>query len=102
MVDLNPQITTLLLVSTGTLLILLIASFVSRPRVFTQYLLHMTGIRLSPKEVAAVFKTRGKAGVRDLFLELIIHEDLKDGPRITPDSQPDTAPLTQSRHHEED
>ena len=89
MIELSPQVTTLLLVSTGILVLLLVASLLSRPRVFTQYLVHMTGITLSPREVAAVFKERGKAGVRDLFLELIIREDLKDGPRITPESSPD-------------
>jgi hypothetical protein len=89
MIDLPPQVTTLLVVSTGILVLLLIASFLSRPRVFTQYLFHMTGITLSPREVATVFRERGKAGVRDLFLELIIREDLKDGPRITPDTSPD-------------
>jgi hypothetical protein len=89
MIDLPPQVTTLLVVSTGILLLLLVASFMSRPRVFTQYLFHMTGITLSSREVATVYKERGKSGVRDLFLELIIREDLKDGPRITPDSSPD-------------
>lgn len=89
MVDLSPQATTVLLVSTGVLLLLLVVSFLSRPRVFTQYLFSMTGIRLSPKDVAAVYKARGKDGVRELFLELIIREDLRSGPRITPDSRPD-------------
>mgnify|MGYP001587967519 CR=1 FL=1 len=73
----------------GILLFLLIVSFLSRPRVFTQYLQAMTGIRLSARDVARVFKQRGKAGVRDMFLDLIIREDLKSGPRITPDSAPD-------------
>jgi len=39
--------------------------------------------------VAAVFKERGQAGVRDLFIELIVREDLREGPRITPDTPPD-------------
>lgn len=78
-----------LLGSTGVLLLLLVASFLSRPRVFTQYLQHMTGIKLSHRDVAAVFKERGQAGVRDLFIELIVREDLKDGPRVTPDTPPD-------------
>jgi hypothetical protein len=89
MVDLPPQIMNALLVSTGALLLLLIASFLSRPRVFTQYLRTMTGISLKPADVARVFKERGQAGVRDMFLELIIREDLRGGPRITPDSAPD-------------
>ncbi len=93
LIDLPPHLTTLLLVTAGILLLLLVISFASRPRVFCQYLEHMTGVKLSPREVAHVFKERGKAGVRDMFLELMIVEDLKDdletGPRITPDSKPD-------------
>lgn len=91
MIDLSPQATTVMLVSTGVLVLLLAVSFLSRPRVFTQYLFTMTGIKLSPRDVAAVFKERGKDGVRELFLELIIREDVKSGPRITPDSKPDKA-----------
>jgi hypothetical protein len=90
MIDLSPQVNMFLVVSVGVLLLLLVVSFLSRPRVFTQYLHTMTGIRLSARDVARVFKQRGKAGVRDMFLELIIREDLKSGPRITPDSVPDT------------
>ncbi|MCU0294008.1 MAG: hypothetical protein MUF10_18830 [Thermoanaerobaculaceae bacterium] len=93
MIDLSPQAMTVMLVSTGVLVLLLAVSFLSRPRVFTQYLFTMTGIRLAPKDVAAVFKERGKDGVRELFLELIIREDVKSGPRITPDSKPDKALL---------
>lgn len=94
MLDLLPTpIVNALLISIGTLLLLLIASFLSRPRVFTQYLRTMTGISLQPADVARVFKERGQAGVRDMFLELIIREDLKGGPRITPDTQADTALL---------
>jgi len=78
-----------LLGSTGVLLLLLVASFLSRPRVFTQYLAHMTGIRLSHRDVAQVFKDRGQAGVRDLFIEMIVREDLREGHRITPDTPPD-------------
>jgi hypothetical protein len=89
MFDLSPQIINALLVSTGALVILLIVSFVSRPRVFTQYLKTMTGITLKPADVARVFKDRGQVGVREMFLELIIREDLRGGPRITPDSKPD-------------
>jgi hypothetical protein len=89
MPDLSPQVTMVLVGTTGALLLVLIISMLSRPRIFTQYLEHMTGIKLSPREVARVFKARGKAGVRDMFLELIIREDLKDGPTITPDTPPD-------------
>lgn len=68
------------------LLVILIISFGSRGRVFCQYLKYMTGIELTPSEVMTVFKKRGKAGVRELFLELLIREDLEDEPTITPDS----------------
>ena len=88
-IDLSPQMTAILVATAGVLVLLLLVSFLSRPRVFTQYLEHMTGIKLSPRDVARVYKSRGKGGVRDMFLELIIREDLKDGPRVTPDSKPD-------------
>jgi hypothetical protein len=90
MIELSPQMNTFLIISVGVLLLLLVVSFLSRPRVFTQYLQAMTGIKLSARDVARVYKQRGKAGVRDMFLELIIREDVKSGPRITPDSIPDT------------
>ena len=90
MIDLSPQMNTFLVAGAGVLLLLLVVSFLSRPRVFTQYLHTMTGIKLSARDVARVYKRRGKAGVRDMFLELIIREDVKTGPRITPDSAPDT------------
>jgi hypothetical protein len=94
MVDLPPQYVTLLLVTLIVLLLILTTSILSRPRVFTQYLEHMTGIKLSPRDVARVFKRRGRPGVRDMFLELIIREDLRDSPRITPDTPPDRGVLT--------
>jgi len=90
MIELSPQMNTFLIAGVGVLLLLLLVSFLSRPRVFTQYLQAMTGIKLSAQDVARVYKQRGKAGVRDMFLELIIREDVKSGPRITPDSIPDT------------
>lgn len=72
------------------LLLLLLASFLSRPRVFCQYLKVMTGIELKPAQVKGRFKKRGRAGVRDLLIDLIIREDLSDPKRvITPDSKPD-------------
>jgi len=89
MFELPPSAVYYLLGSTGVLLLLLVASFLSRPRVFTQYLAHMTGIKLSHRDVAEVFKERGQAGVRDLFIEMIVREDLREGPRITPDTPPD-------------
>ena len=90
MIELSTQMVIYLVTAVGILLLLLVVSLLSRPRVFTQYLEAMTGIKLSARDVARVYKQRGKAGVRDMFLELIIREDLKSGPRITPDSTPDT------------
>ena len=76
----------------SVLLLLLLASFVSRARVFCQYLHHMTGIDLRPGTVRGLYKRRGKAGVRDYLIELLIREDLADPSRIvTPDSKPDTS-----------
>lgn len=89
MPEMSPQVLVIFLAATGALLLVLVLSIMMRPRIFTQYLEHMTGIQLSPRDVARVFKTRGKAGVRDMFLELIIMEDLRDGPKITPDTPPD-------------
>jgi len=61
------------------LLLLLVVSFASRPRVFSQYLRTMTGIAVSPGEVRRVFRERGRSGVRELFLDLLIREDLREG-----------------------
>lgn len=61
-----------------TLLLLLVVSFASRPRVFSQYLKSMTGIAVSPGEVRRVFRQSGRAGVRELFLDLLIREDLRE------------------------
>ncbi len=88
MPELTPQVTMVLMATTGALLLVLIISMLSRPRIFVQYLEHMTGIKLSSRDVARVFKAHGKAGVREMFLELIIREDLKDGPTIMPDTPP--------------
>jgi hypothetical protein len=65
---------------------LLIVSFRSRAYVFCQYLKTMTGIALRPTEVRRAFKSGGREGVRELFLDLIIREDLKGGPAVIPDS----------------
>ncbi len=74
------------------LLTLLVASFISRSRVFCQYLAVMTGIELKPKKVRRVFKSKGRGGVRDLLIALLIQEDLADPSRVvTPDSEPDTS-----------
>jgi hypothetical protein len=76
----------------AVLLLLLLASFMSRSRVFCQYLNHMTGIELRPGTVRGLFKRRGRAGVRDYLIELLIREDLADPNRVvTPDSKPDTS-----------
>lgn len=62
------------------LLALLVISFRSRATVFCQYLKAMTGVELRPKEVRRVFAEKGQDGVRELFLDLLIREDLKSGP----------------------
>lgn len=67
------------------LLLLLVISFRSRAYVFCQYLMTMAGIALKPRDVKAAFKRGGKEGVRELFLDLIIREDLKSGPIPIPD-----------------
>jgi hypothetical protein len=67
------------------LFILLVISFRSRVYVFCQYLKTMTGIALKPTEVRSAFRRGGKEGVRELFLDLIIREDLKGGPVAIPD-----------------
>ena len=71
----------------AVLLLILIISFRSRAVVFCQYLEAMTGITLRPSDVRRVFRERGREGVRELFLDLIIREDLKEGP-IVPDEEP--------------
>ena len=47
---------------------------------FCQYLRAMTGIELKPSDVRRVYRQRGRDGVREFFLDLIIREDLKHGP----------------------
>ena len=71
------------------LLVILVISFRSRAVVFCQYLEAMTGIRLKPSEVRKVYDEKGRNGVREMFLDLIIREDLKDGPVSIPDDQKD-------------
>jgi hypothetical protein len=73
------------LIFAGVLLLILIISFRSRAVVFCQYLEAMTGVKLRPSDVRRVFKERGRNGVRELFLDLIIREDLKEGPMEIPD-----------------
>ncbi len=67
------------------LLLLLVISFRSRVYVFCQYLKTMTGVVLKPGEVKTAFRRGGKEGVRELFLDLIIREDLKGGPPAIPE-----------------
>jgi len=67
------------------LLVILVISFRSRAVVFCQYLEAMTGIKLKTADVRRTFRERGREGVRDLFLDLIIKKDLEDGPLQIPD-----------------
>jgi hypothetical protein len=76
------------LIFAGILLLILIISFRSRAVVFCQYLEAMTGISLKPSDVRRVFSEKGKNGVREMFLDLIIREDLKEGPIVIPDEEP--------------
>jgi hypothetical protein len=73
------------LLSAALLLLILIVSFRSRAVVFCQYLQTMTGISLKPSDVRRVYREKGQNGVRELFLDLIIREDLKEGPIDIPD-----------------
>ena len=69
------------------LLAILIISFRSRAVVFCQYLEAMTGVRLKPGDVRRVFDKSGRNGVREMFLDLIIREDLKEGPMEIPEEE---------------
>jgi hypothetical protein len=74
-----------LLAIAGVLVLILVVSFRSRATVFCQYLKAMTGVELKPRQVRSVFKERGKDGVREMFLDLIIKEDLREtGPLQIP------------------
>jgi len=73
------------LIFAAVLLLILVISFRSRAVVFCQYLETMTGISLKPSDVRRVYKEKGPEGVRELFLDLIIREDLKEGPIEIPD-----------------
>ena len=66
------------------LLVILVISFRSRAVVFCQYLKTMTGVELKPSNVRRVYKESGKSGVREMFLDLMIRQDLKDGPLRVP------------------
>lgn len=73
------------------LLAILVVSFWSRPIMFCQYLATMTGISLKPADVKKAYAEHGQSGVRDLFLDLIIREDLAHGPLI-PDAKGESSP----------
>ena len=73
-------------ISAFVLLAILIVSFRARAVVFCQYLERMTGIELKPADVRRAYRANGTTGVRELFLDLIIREDLKQGPIDVPDS----------------
>ena len=70
------------------LLVILIVSFRSRAVVFCQYLQTMTGIKLRPSDVRRVYREGGADAVRSYFLDLIIREDLKQGPLEIPTDEP--------------
>jgi hypothetical protein len=73
------------LVFAAVLLVILIISFRSRAVVFCQYLETMTGVTLKPSDVRRVYSQKGREGVRELFLDLMIREDLKEGPIEIPE-----------------
>ena len=74
-----------LLAVAGVLFFILVISFRSRAIVFCQYLKAMTGVELKPRQVRNVFKDRGKDGVREMFLDLIIKQDMSEtGPLQIP------------------
>jgi len=75
------------IVFAAILLLILIVSFRSRAVVFCQYLEAMTGIKLKPSDVRRVYRQQGRNGVRSMFLDLIIREDLKEGPIEIPDEK---------------
>jgi hypothetical protein len=84
------------LIFAGILLIILVISFRSRAVVFCQYLEAMTGIRLEPSDVRRVYREKGRNGVRELFLDLIIRADLQDGPLDPDESQSRNVSKSQS------
>lgn len=85
----NSVATWMPLVFAVILLVILIISFRSRAVVFCQYLEAMTGVKLRPADVSRAFKADGRNGVREMFLDLMIREDLKEGPIEIPEESPD-------------
>ncbi|HEX5855477.1 MAG TPA: hypothetical protein VFZ57_07635 [Thermoanaerobaculia bacterium] len=74
-----------LLALAGVLVFILVISFRFRATVFCQYLKAMTGVELKPRQVSGIFKKQGKDGVREMFLDLIIKQDLSEtGPLQIP------------------
>jgi hypothetical protein len=82
------DLTLALLAVACALMLVLIVSFASRPRMFAQYLRLLTGIRITPAEIRRVHRKHGRAGVRELFLDLLIREDLNETGVATPDAEP--------------
>ena len=58
------------------LLLFLVLSFAFRPLLFCQYLKHMAGFDLKPKDVKEAYHKNKAQGVRDLFLEHYIKDRL--------------------------
>ena len=77
------------------LLAILIISFRSRAVVFCQYLQTMTGIKLRPSDVRRVYREGGADAVRSYFLDLIIREDLKQGPLTIPTAEQAEEPVAE-------
>ena len=73
------------LIFAAILLLILVISFRSRAVVFCQYLEAMTGVKLSPSDVKREFAAGGRNGVREMFLDLINSEDLKEAPIDIPE-----------------
>lgn len=93
--QLNSVAAAMPLIFAVVLLLILIVSFRSRAVVFCQYLETMTGVRLKPSDVRRVFDQSGRNGVREMFLDLIIREDLKEGPVAIPDQKPEEQPAAE-------
>lgn len=81
------------LVFASLLVMILIISFITRARVFCQYLKHMTGINLKPRDVKKIYRLQGKEGVRDLLIDLLVRKDIEDSVIRTPDSPGKESPI---------
>src|SRR2546428_770297 len=77
------------------LLVILVISFRSRAVVFCQYLEMMTGIKLRTTDVRRVYRQGGADAVREYFLDLIIREDLKQGPLTIPTAEQAEEPVAE-------